>query len=326
MKFHETWRLIRHREAVDTLAAHLEHTYNIDVTNLAQLDAGVYRVDRRDGPAWVARMFPAVRPFERAQGDADVLRFLEPHDFPAERLAHADPLSMHAGQAVLVTEFVDGSQLADRSEQTFHALGEMLGRLHTLPAAAGGVARQAGAIHAFTLDEGSLADEVADAMSWLAEAEIPAEHKSSYDELREQMSRIDFGDHLPQALLHPDPVPKNFIATPAGNLVAIDWTGAGRGPRAHSLAFLLLCAVRESRWKADSPRADAVIEGYRKHVQLEDAEFPAIADAMPLHVLVGDCATFCLGRTTFDEVAGGYSVISRLATKAADRIRQAVRT
>jgi len=43
----------------------------------------------------------------------------------------------------------------------------------------------------------------------------------------------------------------------------------------------------------------------RRHVTLEDEEFPAIAVAMPLHVLVGDCASFCVGRTSFEEVAGG---------------------
>ena len=60
-----------------------------------------------------------------------------------------------------------------------------------------------------------------------------------------------------------------------------------------------------------------------RDVQLEDAEFAAIASAMPLHVLVRDCAAFCMGRTTFDEVAGGFSVISRIAVTVADKARRA---
>ena len=62
--------------------------------------------------------------------------------------------------------------------------------------------------------------------------------------------------------------------------------------------------------------------GMRRHVTLEDEEFSAIAVAMPLHVLVGDCASFCVGRTSFEEVAGGYSVISRLGAIVAERIRR----
>ncbi|MGZ4351225.1 MAG: phosphotransferase family protein, partial [Solirubrobacteraceae bacterium] len=50
------------RRGVPTLAAHLDATYEIEVTGLDQLDLGVYRVDRSDGPSWVVRVFPAIRP------------------------------------------------------------------------------------------------------------------------------------------------------------------------------------------------------------------------------------------------------------------------
>jgi len=321
-KIEETWRLARHRDGVDRLPAHLEQRYGLRVSNLTPLDAGVYRVDPHDVPTLVARLFPAVRPLHRAEGDADVLRFLEQHDYPAERLAHSEPLSTHEGQALLLTRFIEGSPLSDRSERTFHILGDLLGRLHRLPEGGGGCARPGGAIHSFTLDEGSLRDEVEAAMSWLEEADIPEKSRGLYDSMIECVSQLDFGNRLPQALLHPDPVPKNFIATRNGSIVPIDWTGAGRGPRAHSLAFLLLCAVGESRWNPNSSRVDAVVDGYRRHVTLEDEELPAIAVAMPLHVLVGDCASFCLGRTSFEEVTGGYSVISRLGATVAERVRR----
>lgn len=66
---------------------------------------------------------------------------------------------------------------------------------------------------------------------------------------------------------------------------------------------------------------DAVIDGYRRHVTLDDAERTALAAAMPLHVLVRDCAAFCIGRMPFDEVAR-YSAISCLATTVAIRARR----
>jgi Ser/Thr protein kinase RdoA (MazF antagonist) len=322
-KVERTWYLIRQREGLDGLPAHLERRYAIEVRELTQLDVGVYRVDLRDGARWIARLFPAARAVERAEGDAEVLRFLAEHDFPAERLAHAEPVSIHAGQALLVTRFVEGAQLGDRSEKTFRALGELLGRLHTRPEAKSGAARRGGAIHSFTLNEGGLRDELADALSWLAEAEVPAAQRPLHDSLLEQIAQIDHGDGLPQALVHPDPVLKNFIATPDGAIVPIDWTGAGRCARAHSLAFLLLCAVTESRWNPASERVAAVIDGYRAHVKLDPEELAAIATAMPLHVLVRDCAAFCLGRMRLDEVTGGYAVISRMAGVVADRARRA---
>lgn len=41
------------------LRSHLETSYGIEVSGLAELDAGVFRVARADGPDWVARLFPA---------------------------------------------------------------------------------------------------------------------------------------------------------------------------------------------------------------------------------------------------------------------------
>src|SRR5437588_611504 len=96
----------------DGLPAHLEAHYGIRVTSLTQLSphgAGVFRVDRGDGPAWVARMFPETgRSVDRLEGDVAILRFLEEHQFPAERCGHADPVSVHQGQHILVTEYVPG--------------------------------------------------------------------------------------------------------------------------------------------------------------------------------------------------------------------------
>lgn len=52
------------RSGMDQLAAHLESRYGIQVARLTELDLGVFRVDRRDGPSWVARIFAAARPVD----------------------------------------------------------------------------------------------------------------------------------------------------------------------------------------------------------------------------------------------------------------------
>src|ERR1035438_8738988 len=78
------------------LPSHLESRYGSRVAQLTELDLGVFRVDRRDGPSWVARVFPAARPLEEVQGDAAILRFAAQHDFPAERCAHPVRISSTA--------------------------------------------------------------------------------------------------------------------------------------------------------------------------------------------------------------------------------------
>jgi hypothetical protein len=60
-----------------------------------------------------------------------VLCSLARSGFPAERPADADPVSMHEGQAVTVTEYVTG-KTPPPTQATFRTLGDLLGRLHGL--------------------------------------------------------------------------------------------------------------------------------------------------------------------------------------------------
>ena len=117
------------RTSLDQLPAHLQQNYGIDIAGVSELDVGVYRVGRLDGPDWVARVFPAARPIAAAEGDALVLRALAAGGFPAERCAAESPVSSLDEQAVLVTEFVPGERSRGNG-RTFAILGALLGRLH----------------------------------------------------------------------------------------------------------------------------------------------------------------------------------------------------
>ncbi len=143
------------RARLGQLRRYLEKRYGISIVDLNRLDRGVYRVDRKEGQSWVARVFPAERSVDQAEGDDDVLRFLEQHRFPAERCARPDPVSAPGGRAVLLTDYIEGTT-AGRSEATLFKMGEMLGRLNVLPAGSGGVSREAGALHHYSLRGGLL--------------------------------------------------------------------------------------------------------------------------------------------------------------------------
>ncbi|NDL58869.1 hypothetical protein [Phytoactinopolyspora mesophila] len=81
---------MNHEPAADRLLAHLRDCYGIHpvaATKVSVHKTYVFRIDRRDGDPWIARAFPPARPRAGVEGDAAILRFLERHDYPAERLA-----------------------------------------------------------------------------------------------------------------------------------------------------------------------------------------------------------------------------------------------
>ncbi len=306
------------RSGLDRLPAHLESRYGIQVARLTELDLGVFRVGRRDGPSWVARVFPAARPVDGVEGDAEILRFLSQQDFRSERCARPQPVSVHEAQGVLVTEYAEGTK-ARGDERTFHRLGDLLGALHTLPAAPAAMAREGGAWHHLSFDGGPRA-EVTAAMSLLAATEhrVRSEEQALYQELRGELERAEDCHDLPHTLIHPDFVPANVITSRGGDLTLVDWAGAGRGPRISSLGFLLWAAGGH-----DLARVDAVVAGYRSHVRLEPAELARLAGAIRLRPLIFDCWRFGTGRKELPGVLRELPATRDLAEAIAARAGQA---
>jgi hypothetical protein len=284
------------------LKAHLEAHYGMRITSMAPIDDPDSRprgswdghypstllVGRKEGPPWVARIFssPADQ-VSRVEGDAEILRFLASHDFPAERLAHDEPVSALDGSGVIVTEFVEGGRPTDahgrvESPAVHHELASLLGRLHTLPAANGAVARDGGSEeHDGGFYVGRPKQDLAAGMNFLASVEdaVAPEGREKFEWLRDQVENADDAEGLPEALTH-----GNYHAWaavgPPGNLVIVGWAGSGRGPRLPALAWLLRTAAEGS-----AEHVDAVMRGYREHVQLTDEELdrlPGVLNMRPL--------------------------------------------
>ena len=265
------------RPGAEALPGHLEDRYGIRVTNVTRLDAGVFRVDRDEGPPWVARLSVAARPLARVEEDAEVLRFLERQAFPAERCAHAEPVSTLDGRAVLVTEHLPGKHPSS-SPGVWRKLGDLLGRLHTLPTEPGPSQRPAGSLHHLPQYEGGPAKDLAAAHALLADLDgrVPAEHQQLYELVAGLLPEGDGATGLPEAFVHPDPVRNNVVVTQGGP-VFVDWAGAGTGPRLASLAGLLHSA---------GPRhAPDVLAGYGGHVGLTPEELDRAEGVLWIRIL-----------------------------------------
>ncbi len=314
-------RDVYRRPGDEELPGHLERRYGIEVAGVTKLAAGVIRVDRRDGPPWVARMHLTARPAERTRSDAQVLRFAERHGLAAERCAVSGPVSELGGRAVLVTEFVPGKPWP-RSPAADRDLGDYLGRLHALRPDGSGpedaaARRPAGSLHHLPDYEGGPGQDLAAAAAMLADVDgrVPAEHAATYAALRALLPRGDDGRGLPESFVHPDAARVNVL-TAGGGPVLVDWAGAGTGPRLASLAVLL--------HSAGPGGAAEVLRGYGQHQQLTGEELDRLEGVLwirPLWLAAWRCWLACVsGRVNRARVPDAAD-ISALAAAARAAVR-----
>jgi Ser/Thr protein kinase RdoA (MazF antagonist) len=311
-----------YRTPTDQLTAHLERTYDVSVRRAVALDLGVDRVELGDGRAWIARTFPVGRRVDHARDDARVLHWLAERRLPVEQPAADDPVSVHAGQPVLVTTAVEGAHAA-ADAASFAVLGDLLGRLHTLPDDAEPAVRRAGGAWHHLLLDGGLGDETA-ACAELVEdavyrvgADAPA-----YRSLRTAVGDLRVFAGLPEAFGHADLVPRNLLTDSHREVaVVIDWTGAGWFPRVAALGALLWPAALT----ADLDAVGAAARAYAAHVALDDEELAAVPAAMQRRPLICAAWTVATGRGALAKVVARWqrqrSMIERSAPAAVAALR-----
>lgn len=273
---------IHHSPAGERLVAHFRDRYGIDAVGATQLSQHVnyvMRIDRSDGDPWVARAFPPARPVVGAEGDAAILRSLERHGYPAERLAASDAVSDFEGSAVLVTKFVANRSL--HADQWGTVLGDLLGRLHALPVDES-VSRPGGAEGGDSSREGGPRQDLLAALAFLdsVDTKVAASDRDQFEELRERVRSADAGEGLPEALVHGNFLagdPDHAVMTDDGPLV-VNWKGAGRGPRLVDLGWVLWGCWTETD-------AIPVIDAYRRHVELTDEELDRLEAVMAIRPL-----------------------------------------
>jgi Ser/Thr protein kinase RdoA (MazF antagonist) len=187
-------------------------------------------------------------------------------------------------------------------------LGAMIGRLHGLAVPAG-ADRPAGALHHFA--EGTMADELRAVAGWLdsIEKRVPSGDRDAFATICTAVAAADGGDGLPEAFIHPDPVPKNVIFTADGP-VLIDWTAAGHGPR---LASMLL--VLRSGWAAVP-----FMKGYTRVVSLTDEERDRLAGLLFSRTLIDAVFRVCRDPKTLRATATRLGTIRRQSEHKANEV------
>lgn len=284
-----------HQPAGERLVAHLRERYGIDAvaaTKISQHHDHVFRIARRDSDPWIARAFSPVRPRAGAEGDAAILRFLERHDYPAERLAADDAVSLCDESTVLVTRSIPGGPLpmavGHEGSQKFAIMGDLLGRLHTLPLDES-VSRPGGASGDDPSREGKPRQDLMAALAFLdaVDTKVPAAERERFESLRELVCSADDGEGLPEALVHGNLLhaPDHVIVSEHGS-VAINWRAAGRGPRLADFAWLMWGTWGKEDW------INLAVGAYRRHVALTVEELERLDAVMRIRPLYLGCFSY----------------------------------
>ncbi|HWD81377.1 MAG TPA: phosphotransferase [Kribbella sp.] len=299
---------IYHEPDADRLLVHLRDRYGIDAvaaTKLSVHKTYVFRIDRNDGDPWIARAFPPARPRSGVEGDAAILRFLEQHDYPAERLAIDDAVSDFDGSAVLVTEYFDNTPLPDGKR--FEIMGDLLGRLHALPFDET-VSRPGGASGEDPRRMGAPRQDLLAGLAFLdaVDTKIGPADRERFEQLLDQVRAADDGDGLPEGLLHGNLLhaPDHAVVSKDGPVV-VNWKASGRGPRLADLAYLLWGTGDWSpSRRTNEERVEAVVSAYRRHVELTSEELDRLEGVMCIRPLYLVCIGYrrdLLNGVPFDE-------------------------
>lgn len=297
-------------KGIATLASHLNETYDIDVATMTEMDLGVLRIDRHDGPSWVARIFPTTRRVEDVRRDAAVLDALERGGFPAERNAAPVSVSVHEGQAVLVTEYIPGER-PKAGGRTFAWLGGLLGALHAreVPDIAPG-----GGWH-HLVSSGTPRDEVRALQELLDEraSTVASSEKKAFVALVKEVSALDTCEDLRHCFVHPDMVPLNAIEKDDGSLAIVDWANAGRGPRLWSLGMALFAAGAR-----DLRLVDKFVSRYARWTSLEPEELSRLDGAIRARPLTIHAWEVAHHRTPLTETMATIRFLRRISVEIAD--------
>jgi thiamine kinase-like enzyme len=114
--------------------------------------------------------------------------------------------------------------------------------------------------------------------------QVPPDLQGVYTFSLETLSRIEQWADVPMAVTHTDCWANNAIRTPGGQMVLIDWDGAGLGPAILDVGYLLVaCHAFLPEWPQIIPsreRIAAVLNGYTQQRAITSAERVVLVDSI----------------------------------------------
>jgi hypothetical protein len=288
----------------EALKVHLEKRYGIRIARLAAFDGdhpATLRLERAEGMPWVARVFTSTADLvERVEGDAEILRWLQSQGYPAERLAHPEPVSLLDGSAVMVTELVPGARPAP-TPPVQAALADLLGRLHSMRLAAGATTRDGGSFDHDAAYYGRPSADVAASLNFLRTIEggIDPARRDKFEWLLDQVSKAEDCEGLPEAFTHGNYGPFNAIQRSDGKITVVGWAASGRAPRLATLGWHLYGTGGKS------DQIDAIVRGYSRHVRLTEEELERLPGAVLMRALYLACWYYWTSVSTGYTPSGG---------------------
>lgn len=279
-----------------SLAEPVEIGYGLENVSLHALasESGkhIFRVEPASGQKLILRAYPSNQD-ENLQNLIAIFSFLEDQRYPAERIipaANGNSSIGHNGWQLLMTTYIEGSA-ADYTLSALHSLAAMVGQLHALCASP-----HINQKEMLPKAEMLPAREIAYALTQLTGAKplLPRNLYSRYDVLVAALNAIDLCEDLPTVLIHNDCHPANAVHTPTGQVILLDWEGAGWGPAVIDVGFLLVSCDTGSPWTpplpADPARVRAIVDGYCQHHVLTHEELERLLDAIRFRTIVfGAC-------------------------------------
>jgi Ser/Thr protein kinase RdoA (MazF antagonist) len=280
---------------LDICATH----YGLTGYSLQPLAGGVtehtYRLEHPSAPPLVLRVETiGAGGMSASEG---VLLALEAQGYPAPRVVRARNGSAAVevdGTTLVVTTFIEGRLVESEANtpESLYGIGLAIGRLHAL------------GLTALPEADFMSRERVAEAEARLRsmEGRVSPEARGRFDEVRRLLAETPSFTETAGCLIHNDCHPGNAILRPDGEIVLIDWDGAGLGHPALDLGFLLIAA---DSYTPDVPavgtsdeRVHAIVDGY------SEARLPDPGELQTLE------AAICY-RVTFINAGGVAHLIER---------------
>jgi Ser/Thr protein kinase RdoA (MazF antagonist) len=268
-----------------SFVAHAARTlYGIEPLSIESLDQyqhdwrGIYRVQHaHDGNCWLLRL-SRIQELDWLAQVACVLDWLTQQRYPAPSVRPTIDRQLVGAVddwACLALSYVEGSVLDGTSADELGALGQVLGRLHSLP-----VDRR----QSFAKSR-CHSEHIATAAQQLAShgAMLPQAFQPLAVNLHAAMLALQ---QLPEQLCmtHGDCWYNNAVRAPDGKVTLIDWDNIGLGLPLLDLGNLLLTSQFDLRQplllEANDAKIKAILQGYQQEHQIAQHAKASIAAAM----------------------------------------------